>query len=102
MASPNGPSDQFAPVLRALTTMQGSVDRDQKYQATQFLEEFQKSVGYYSETLAFSVPGEVGWRGYFGRSLCVRLGSQDDGGVIGGCGVTLQADEHDGEEKDAS
>ncbi|KAG0637348.1 armadillo-type protein [Tuber brumale] len=43
MASPNGPSDQFAPVLAALATMQGNVDREQKYQATQFLELFQKS-----------------------------------------------------------
>lgn len=55
MASPNGPAadPQFAPVLAALATMQGNVERDQKYQATQFLEQFQKSVGLYSDILAF-------------------------------------------------
>lgn len=55
MDSPNGPAadSQFAPVLAALATMQGNVERDQKYQATQFLEQFQKSVGLYSDILAF-------------------------------------------------
>lgn len=45
MAFSNGPTadPQFAPVLAALATMQGNVEREQKYQATQFLEQFQKS-----------------------------------------------------------
>ena len=34
----------FAPVLAALTTMQGSVERGQKIQAHAYLEKFQKSV----------------------------------------------------------
>jgi hypothetical protein len=34
----------FAPVLAALQTMQSNVDRTQKGQAHEFLEQFQKSV----------------------------------------------------------
>ncbi|KAL7271962.1 Nuclear import receptor [Rhizina undulata] len=37
------PEQQFAPVLAALATMQGNVEREQKHQATEFLEQFQKS-----------------------------------------------------------
>lgn len=41
----NGLAQQaFAPVLAALDTMQGNVDRAQKGRAHEFLETFQKSV----------------------------------------------------------
>lgn len=36
----------FGPVLAALATMQGNVSRSEKTQAHEFLEKFQKSVGY--------------------------------------------------------
>lgn len=36
----------FAPVLAAVATMQGNVSRAEKTQAHEFLEKFQKSVGY--------------------------------------------------------
>lgn len=36
---------QFAQVLAALGTMQQSQNREEKHQATEFLEQFQKSVG---------------------------------------------------------
>jgi hypothetical protein len=47
MATSNGlpPETQFAQVLAALGTMQGNQDRQAKHQATEFLEQFQKSVG---------------------------------------------------------
>jgi ABC-type transporter MlaC component len=42
----------FAPVLAALQTMQSNVDRAQKGQAHEFLEQFQKSVTFqYSGSL---------------------------------------------------
>lgn len=34
----------YAPVLSALATMQGNIDRTQKSQAHEYLESFQKSV----------------------------------------------------------
>ena len=47
MATSNGlpPEQQFAQVLAALATMQGNQDRQAKHQATEYLEQFQKSVG---------------------------------------------------------
>jgi transportin-3 len=47
MATSNGlpPEQQFAPVLAALATMHGNQDREAKHQATEYLEQFQKSVG---------------------------------------------------------
>jgi transportin-3 len=36
----------FAPVLTAVATMQGNVSRSEKTQAHEFLEKFQKSVGW--------------------------------------------------------
>ncbi|KAI5806937.1 armadillo-type protein [Geopyxis carbonaria] len=43
MASSGPPEQQFAQVLAALSTMQSSQNRDTKHQATEFLEQFQKS-----------------------------------------------------------
>lgn len=40
----NGNQQAFAPVLAALATMESNVDRAQKGQAHDFLEQFQKSV----------------------------------------------------------
>ena len=40
----SGNSQAFAPVLAAMATMQGNVSREQKQQANEFLEAFQKSV----------------------------------------------------------
>lgn len=40
----NGSSQAFAPVLAALSTMESNVDRAQKGQAHEYLEQFQKSV----------------------------------------------------------
>lgn len=46
MASKEGTAGQaFAPVLAAVSTMQGNVSRTEKTQAHEFLEKFQKSVG---------------------------------------------------------
>jgi len=45
MATANGDHSAYAPVLRALAAMQSNVDRAQKGQAHQYLEQFQKSVG---------------------------------------------------------
>lgn len=39
-------SESFAPVVAALSTMQSNVERDQKSQAHEYLERFQKSVGH--------------------------------------------------------
>lgn len=44
MASKQTGTEAFAPVLEALATMQSNVARDQKNQAHEFLEKFQKSV----------------------------------------------------------
>lgn len=45
MASKEGTAGQaFAPVLAAVSTMQGNVSRTEKTQAHEFLEKFQKSV----------------------------------------------------------
>lgn len=44
--SVNMASESFAPVLAALSTMQSNVERSQKSQAHEYLEKFQKSVGY--------------------------------------------------------
>ena len=38
-------AQKFGPVLQALATMQGNVDREQKQEANEYLEAFQKSVG---------------------------------------------------------
>lgn len=40
----HGASDGFAPVLTALSTLQGNIDRSQKGEAHEYLEKFQKSV----------------------------------------------------------
>ncbi|EON66053.1 hypothetical protein W97_05296 [Coniosporium apollinis CBS 100218] len=49
----NGPAQQaFAPVLAALETMQGNVDRAQKGRAHEFLETFQKSTEAWTTTFA--------------------------------------------------
>ena len=42
MASTGGTA--FAPVLAAMSTMQSSTDREQKSQANEYLQEFQRSV----------------------------------------------------------
>ncbi|KAK6337721.1 Nuclear import receptor [Orbilia brochopaga] len=42
MATPTA-TEALAPILQALATMQGNVDRAQKYQANEYLEAFQKS-----------------------------------------------------------
>lgn len=42
MVSPN--SDGLEPILAALSTMQANVERSQKSQAHEYLENFQKSV----------------------------------------------------------
>lgn len=53
MATTNGTAQQaFAPVLAALATMQGNVDRAQKGQAHQYLEHFQKSTEAWTTTFA--------------------------------------------------
>ena len=39
-------SESFAPVLAALSVMQSNVERSQKTQAHDYLEKFQKSVGF--------------------------------------------------------
>ncbi|KAF3921205.1 Transportin-3 [Orbilia brochopaga] len=39
-------TEALAPILQALATMQGNVDRAQKYQANEYLEAFQKSIIY--------------------------------------------------------
>ncbi|KAI5816867.1 armadillo-type protein [Pyronema omphalodes] len=46
MATSNGlpPEQQFGNVLAALATMQSNTDRTQKHQATEYLEQFQKSI----------------------------------------------------------
>jgi len=38
-------AEAFRPVLQALATLQGNLDREQKQQANDYLEAFQKSVG---------------------------------------------------------
>lgn len=43
-ATGNAAQQAFAPVLAALATMQGNVERAQKIQAHAYLEKFQKSV----------------------------------------------------------
>ncbi|KAF4556414.1 mRNA transport regulator MTR10-like protein [Elsinoe fawcettii] len=43
MAATNGGGGAYAPILSALQTMQSNVDRSQKDQAHQYLEQFQKS-----------------------------------------------------------
>jgi len=43
-ATGNAAQQAFAPVLAALATMQGNVERAQKIQAHSYLEKFQKSV----------------------------------------------------------
>jgi hypothetical protein len=47
MSASNGlpPEQQFTHVLAALQTMQGDHEREAKHQATEYLEQFQKSVG---------------------------------------------------------
>lgn len=45
----------FAPVLAALQTMQSNVDRSQKGQAHEFLEQFQKSVCKITHHMAPSI-----------------------------------------------
>lgn len=42
----NGVSHVFDPVMAAHSTMQSGASREQKEQAHQFLEQFQKSVGW--------------------------------------------------------
>jgi transportin-3 len=44
MAANGVGAESFAPVLAALASLQGNVERSQKAQANDFLEEFQKSV----------------------------------------------------------
>lgn len=47
MTSKEGATGQaFGPVLAAVATMQGNVSRAEKTHAHEFLEKFQKSVGY--------------------------------------------------------
>ncbi|KAK4984886.1 Nuclear import receptor [Elasticomyces elasticus] len=48
----NGVQQAFAPVLAALRTMQSNVDRAQKEQAHQYLEQFQKSTEAWTTTIA--------------------------------------------------
>ncbi|KAF3118627.1 hypothetical protein TWF703_004657 [Orbilia oligospora] len=47
-------SPDLAPILQALATMQGHADRAQKYQANEYLEAFQKSVGPFAQPLLCS------------------------------------------------
>ena len=44
MATTNGNQQAYAPIMAALATMQSNVDRAQKGQAHEYLEQFQKSV----------------------------------------------------------
>lgn len=44
MATTNGADQSYGPVLDALSVMSSNLDRTQKGQAHQFLEQFQKSV----------------------------------------------------------
>lgn len=46
------PAESFAPVLAALATMQSNGSRQEKGQAHEFLEQFQKSVSYASSPTA--------------------------------------------------
>ncbi|KAK4984615.1 Nuclear import receptor [Elasticomyces elasticus] len=48
----NGVQQAFAPVLAALRTMQSNVNRAQKEQAHQYLEQFQKSTEAWTTTIA--------------------------------------------------
>jgi len=54
MATTNGAGQAYAPVLDALAAMQSNMNRAQKGQAHQYLEQFQKSVGTHSEERGFS------------------------------------------------
>ena len=44
----NGDTQAFAPVLAALATMESNLDRTQKGQAHEYLEQYQKSVRFFS------------------------------------------------------
>jgi len=46
MATTNGADQSYGPVLNALSVMSSNLDRTQKGQAHQFLEQFQKSVSH--------------------------------------------------------
>jgi hypothetical protein len=49
----NGPQQEFTPVLTAMSTMRDG-QREQKKAAHQFLENFQKSVGFEVEEFRYS------------------------------------------------